>query len=244
MKKLLRNMLNGSLMKMQALDRFGVNSLEAFFYHTIKIQRTEWRKKIFTDTVYFEFGVASGGTMAAFARAALLASRHFNLDIKSFKIVGFDTFEGLPEPRSEFDQHSEWTAGTYAYNEEHVRKVIETTGFPLEQCELVPGLYENTLVEGPEPWKQYKPSITTIDCDYYTSTTEVLDFLSREQRLRSGCFFYFDDIWSFDGHPDMGEIKAIQEYNENAETGYLTPCTLTGHVASRVHIYASQDAGQ
>lgn len=51
-----------------------------------------------------------------------------------------------------------------------------------------------------------------IDCDYYSSTKTILDWL--QPMLKSGTIFYFDDYWSFHGHPDYGELRAINEFNK------------------------------
>ena len=39
--------------------------------------------------------------------------------------------------------------------------------------------------------------------------------------LSSGTVFYFDDFWSYQGHPDFGELKFINEFNASGK-GYLT----------------------
>lgn len=40
--------------------------------------------------------------------------------------------------------------------------------------------------------------------------------------LRPGVLIYFDDIWSFNGDPSRGQLRAIREFNE-AGPFYLTP---------------------
>ena len=81
------------------------------------------------------------------------------------------------------------------------------------------------------------PSIVTVDCDYYSSAKLALEFL--KPLLRSGAVFYFDDIWSFHGHPEMGELKAINEFN-CGDHGSLTPCHLYG-LEHYSFIYSAKD---
>ena len=57
-------------------------------------------------------------------------------------------------------------------------------------------------------------NIITIDCDLYSSTATVLEWL--RPLLRHGTLFYFDDIWAFLGHPEYGEMRAIAEFNAKA----------------------------
>jgi hypothetical protein len=59
-----------------------------------------------------------------------------------------------------------------------------------------------------------------MDCDFYSSTKTVLEWI--RPLLRDGTIFMFDDIWAFMGHPDFGELRAIREFNAKGP-GLLVP---------------------
>ena len=54
--------------------------------------------------------------------------------------------------------------------------------------------------------------------------------------LKSGAVFYFDDAWCFHGHPYLGELKAINEFN--GKYGHLIPCDIFG-MKGQSYIYSS-----
>jgi hypothetical protein len=89
-------------------------------------------------------------------------------------------------------------------------------GMRPEELVCIPGFFEQTLTaELAQSLMREQPGIITIDCDLYSSTHTVLEWL--RPLLRHGTLFYFDDIWSFCGHPDFGELRAIREFNERNE---------------------------
>ncbi len=54
--------------------------------------------------------------------------------------------------------------------------------------------------------------------------------------MKSGTVFYFDDLYSFHLHPNMGQVRAIREY-DGAE-GFLSP--LREHdCAGRTFMYSA-----
>ena len=61
--------------------------------------------------------------------------------------------------------------------------------------------------------------LVMTDCDM-AATKTILDWI--RPLLRDGTFFVFDDIWSFMGHPDFGERRAIREFNAT-RPGLLVP---------------------
>ena len=70
------------------------------------------------------------------------------------------------------------------------------------------------------------PSIIHIDVDLYSSTLTVLKWLDKIALPMS--IYIFDDIWAVGNHPDIGEQKAIQEYNSLENTrGFLIESPLS-----------------
>ena len=55
-----------------------------------------------------------------------------------------------------------------------------------------------------------KAAVIYIDCDLYTSTVHVLDFI--QDFLQRGTIIVFDDWNCFFGDPNKGERKAFREF--------------------------------
>ena len=79
------------------------------------------------------------------------------------------------------------------------------------QIKIVQGFFKESLTDSLRE-SLISPSVVVIDVDYYTSTKEVMEWLT--PILHSGTLFYFDDLWSFHGNPKHGELAAIREFNE------------------------------
>lgn len=76
---------------------------------------------------------------------------------------------------------------------------------------IVDGFYENTLTsERKQELGIKRVAIAWIDCDLYSSTVPVLDFLS--DVLVDGAVLCFDDWYCFNGRPDRGEQRACAEW--------------------------------
>ena len=77
---------------------------------------------------------------------------------------------------------------------------------------LLKGLFKDTLAEYHSLLSEYAPAFVRIECDYYSSTMEVLDGLPLD-KMPHGCIFYFDDaqinFWS----DKTGELRAVAEVN-------------------------------
>lgn len=160
---------------------------------------------------YYEFGVYRGETMLTFHRALKAVSGTLRLT-RSIKMFAFDSFRGLPAIKNRYDKTPFWIEGQYACSQEQFLQILRSKGVEVEDIVCVPGFYEESLTpELAESLSSEKPSIITIDCDLYTSALVVLEWL--RPLLRHGTLFYFDDIWSFCGHPDFGELRAISEFN-------------------------------
>jgi hypothetical protein len=90
--------------------------------------------------------------------------------------------------------------------------VLRSGGLREEDVVCVPGFYKTSLTPAlARRLADDPPGGVTIDCDLYSSTATVLEWL--RPLLRHGTFFYFDDIWAFLGHPEYGEMRAIAEFN-------------------------------
>lgn len=139
------------------------------------------------DGLVLEFGVFSGRTINHLAA----------LDPGS--IIGFDSFEGLPE---------DWRADV-------PKSTFQRAGPPevKTNVELVIGRFEETLpafvAANPAP-----VAFLHIDCDLYSSTKTVFRFL--RERIGPGAVIVFDEYFNYVGWRNH-EYKAFAEFI--AETG-------------------------
>jgi predicted O-methyltransferase YrrM len=130
-----------------------------------------------------EFGVATGTTLAIIAEALS----------DEVRVVGFDTFEGLPEL-----WRSGFPAGEFAQD-----ALPDVPG-----AELVTGLFEDTL---PGFLADCDDAVVFahLDADLYSSTKSVLDLIGA--RLSPGAVLVFDEFFNFPGWQDH-EYRAWTEF--------------------------------
>jgi predicted O-methyltransferase YrrM len=110
-------------------------------------------------------------------------------------VVGFDSFKGLPE-----DWRPGYPKGMFRYNKPTI-----------PNARLIVGLYADTL-----PcfdFRQYDIGLVHIDCDLYSSTVTVLDWVGRW--LKPGAIVVLDE---YHGYPDAQshEQRAWLEWVEQA----------------------------
>jgi hypothetical protein len=156
---------------------------------------------------YCEFGVFKGTTFSYMATRG----GHF---LKDTRFVAFDSFEGLP-PLSEVDARDGYSSGffpgQFAFGLEDFRKSVAEAGAPMDRVVVVPGWFDATLAEGSPATKQLpRVSAAWIDCDLYSSTVPVLNFLAT--RLSVGSVLLFDDWRCFRNKPDRGQQLACRQW--------------------------------
>ena len=178
------------------------------YFRCVELAMQGLARNIPTDKFsLLEFGVASGDR---FVR--LLHFRDYwakKMDIKSRIIcVGFDTFEVLPDARPQ-DVAVSWKGGDYLGDMEDLQRfLVPRFGDFL----LAKGLFSDTLEKKKSLLKEFPPIFVSFDCDYYSSTMDVLERIVPELTPH-GCLFYFDDVnlnyWS----DKSGQMRAIAEVN-------------------------------
>ena len=162
---------------------------------------------------YFEFGCYNGDTLVDFVN--VLKAQYPSGFPRYWDIHVFDSFEGLPPTTSTADIHP--YAGEGSYKSEGAAAVqsrILDLGFPAAKLSLYEGFYEDTLTESLRTRLQERgvvASFVNVDCDYYSSTKTVLDWI--EPLLIDGSIIYFDDIYFYNCNPHKGELKAIHDFN-------------------------------
>lgn len=122
--------------------------------------------------LYLEFGVFRGRTLRYWAK---------RLTAPDARFVGFDSFEGLPEDWQPDAQRGSFAVGT-----------PPTIDDPRVSFQV--GWFDQTLPGWQPP--DHDQLIVNVDCDLYSSTRCVLDWL--EPHLRPGTLVYFDDLFNRD----------------------------------------------
>jgi len=154
---------------------------------------------------YLEFGVYRGDSLLCMDRIR----RELGM---SFRLFGFDSFEGLPALEAG-DEGLGWAAGGFRWNYKRTQKRLEQAGLDRKNAVLVKGWYKETLT--PELVRRYnlvKASTIMIDCDLYSSTRTALEFCA--PLIKDEAIVFFDDWDGGSGLADrgMGEAHAFAEF--------------------------------
>jgi len=157
---------------------------------------------------YYEFGIFKGYSFWAAQDKANDAG------VKSMRFFGFDSFEGLPEVTEGPDTTTDdFYEGQYACSYDAVYSALDEKGVDWDRTILVRGFFDQSLT--PELREQHamKPiAIALIDCDLYSSTNDVLQFI--EPLLADQSILIFDDWNCFDKDDDKGQRRAFRELCE------------------------------
>ena len=129
------------------------------------------------------------------------------------KMWGFDSFKGLPGSHDPRDEHPRWLQGKMATPVATFHQICERSGIPPGAYTLTEGFYDETL---PRFGKDDPPKnicLAYVDCDLYTSTRSVLEFLA--PRLKHGMILAFDDYFCWSSSEVSGERRAACEFFED-----------------------------
>ena len=176
---------------------------------------TEFRKKqveenkdFLSNKLFLEFGVFRGNSIleyySAYQESGITPS-----------FFGFDAFKGLPEEK--LDQHSPWKTGDFNLNGHINPELLNKEGM-----EIIPGWFNETLnADTKKKFKRKKAGLIHVDCDIYTSTLEVLEFLVTNNILADGALIVYDDWGAWkqaylteDNAYDVAEGRAHKEIAE------------------------------
>jgi O-methyltransferase len=211
---------------------------EETIYRTFEYQYWENESNVIPFGNYYEFGLLNGASFLRCYRALTALAKDLGYPgVNEFgvRLYGFDSFEGLPEP-GESDRRTGWERGAMACGRDKFEEIMDRQRVPREAYHLIEGFYQNSLTaELRDSLKDNKPSLVMMDCDFYSSTKTVLEWI--RPLLRDGTFFMFDDIWAFMGHPDFGELRAIREFNASGP-GLLVPHYFGG-ASQQVYVFTT-----
>ena len=167
------------------------------------------------DTLWLEFGVASGRTINYISQ--------FTKDT----VYGFDSFEGLPET---------WREGLEkgAFSRNGVLPLVNAN------VELIKGWFNETLEEFMKTHDK-KISFIHMDADLYSSTKYIFDTL--KGTIDKDCVIVFDELVNYPGFDgDKGELRAFYEFITENKVDYEwigmdgTPTGMSGYFHENVAV--------
>jgi len=175
----------------------------------------------------FEFGVYSGRSLALLSYYHELNKNNIHKIDFSRKIIGFDSFDGLPDSNN----HPRWKKNMFGINHSYhpiinigdkitpdvIYDLFKKCNLPKPNIEVGDFSYtiKNTIGS-----VYNKAALIHIDCDLYESTKTVL--FGIESIIQEGTILLFDDWFNFKGNKDKGEQKAFYEFFEkNSKWSYV-----------------------
>jgi O-methyltransferase len=172
--------------------------LKGFFSQVIGLLKQE-RGDALGD--YMEFGIFNGASLSS----AYMSVKKQEVSMRFF---GFDAFEGLPE-ESEKEDDGVWKKGFYTCSFEQMKDCLRR----LEIITWINGWYDKTLTNELASAYAFDPGIVFIDCDTYSSSKTVLDFLAPQ--IKRPAVICLDDWKLYDlDVKGMGEYKSFNEFVE------------------------------
>lgn len=155
---------------------------------------------------YVEFGVAEGRSLIF---AYEICKKHGFLG--KTKIIGFDSFQGFPEPKGVDRIFERFKKGELSFARRIVDRNLALYGADTARIDLIEGWYADTLTQKTrERLKFGTVRVANIDCDMFESTLLALKFVSGG--LVNGSVLLFDDWLCFRADPNKGEQRAVKQW--------------------------------
>ena len=167
-----------------------------------------------------EFGISTGESWEVLAATIAACEGHKNTrGLPPKTLYGFDSFRGMPEAKLPEDteapmvQRGIWKPGSCISPGKEAIRSIATKYLPVERVQLYKGWFSETLYTTPP---LLKFCCVHIDCDFYESTAQVLEYLFETDRLSDGCIVLFDDFLESRGSKKLGQrrawIECVEKY--------------------------------
>lgn len=163
---------------------------------------------------YAEFGCWGGVTFK-------FAHKHARKNFMTNKLWAFDSFCGLPPINVPEDEHPAWRQGAMSMGVEAFRKACAKNRIPDDEYEIVKGFYSQSLANPLDARLPTDICLAYLDCDLYSSTVDVLTFLT--PRLKHGMIIAFDDYYCWTSTQVSGERKACAEFFRASNEWTLVP---------------------
>lgn len=155
------------------------------------------------DGSYLEFGSHEVNTF----RMALNTIGAHGLPNRITHFYAFDSFAGMPEPTG-IDKQKIWRASMNFTSQDRFRSITRRDAY---RTTSVKGFFKDSLPGFLLP-AGHLPALVYIDCDYYESTKDVLEWLA--PYLRHGTLLAFDDWDCYFGDYARGQRRAFAEFKE------------------------------
>ena len=182
---------------------------EEFFYLTFRALSFNQ-----IDGDYVEFGSHGATTFC-------LAYHQAQLHKHKAKLWAFDSFQGFPDQVGDQDYHPKWQKGRMSTSLERFHHLCETRGVPKSAYTVFPGFFSEVLPNLKAPEAPENIALAYIDCDLYSSTMDVLDFLT--PRFKHGMILAFDDYHCWSDKQPSGERMAMLEVFDKLDQWELIP---------------------
>jgi O-methyltransferase len=169
-------------------------------------------KDFLQNKLFLEFGVHKGESLLEFYKL------YKNYDINR-NFFGFDSFVGLPEEKN--DLNSPWKTGKFSCNGNINPDLLNKI-----DINIIDGWFNQTLNDSlVAKFNHKKIGILHMDCDIYTSTVDVWEFVLKHDLLCDGSIIIYDDWGSYlmnnKREYENGQSKAHrdiqQKYNLNIQ---------------------------
>jgi len=162
---------------------------------------------------YHEFGCADLNTI----RMALdtIGLRYINSKDKSCKFYLYDTFKGMPKLVSGDDPHWCLREGMNCTTINDVKKILKKD---IDRIKIYPGIYSDSLKKI-KTQEVDKIALAYLDCDYYSSTRDALEYC--KDKFVNGSIIVFDDWNLYACDPNKGQRKAYNEFKEKYKENYI-----------------------
>ena len=177
-----------------------------------------------------EFGVAGGNGLLNLEKHAAQIEKE--LDV-TFEIYGFDTGEGLPEPQGYRDFPFKWHEGDYEMDQKKLDSKLGRAELVIDDIDSSAEYFTD----------QYDPApigAIMFDLDYYSSTINSFKiFDNRDEFFLPRVVSYFDDVAGgmlSQSNKYVGELRAIDEFNENHDDEKIAKIYFTQNLSRNRHI--------
>ena len=164
-----------------------------------------------------EFGVASGAGLLNMISLAPIIEEETGI---KFRIVGFDTGQGLPSIQGYKDHPELWRTGDFT-TEDREGLMRKLGG----RAEVVWGDIADTIGSFMASINSSAPlGFISFDLDIYSATITGLRCLTGQPgKYNPGISIYFDDVSFFFANEWAGELAAIAEFNGEHELRKIGP---------------------
>jgi hypothetical protein len=188
-------------------ERFGV--LHRNYYAYGMVRAAKIAKNLGKDKVTVcEFGVAEGRGLLNMIHLAKQIGPAVGI---KFRIVGFDSGQGLPALQGYKDHPELWVPGDFTMNKEALLSQIGNS------AEIFFGDIADTVDKFLETVDASCPiGFCSIDVDFYASSKSALRCLTgKPECYAPAVSLYFDDVAIFTCNKWCGELASIEEFNSD-----------------------------